>query len=156
MPWRRLRTHTLGFTLLELLVVVSLIALSTAAVSLALRDSDTQALERDAQRLVALLEAGRVQSRLQGVAVGWEPTATGFRFTGVPPSQGTPDALDQPRTWLSPGLSARVTEPANAQRLALGPEPLIGAQRLLLQQGDARLWIATDGLGAFVWQREAP
>lgn len=145
-----------GFTLLELVVVVSLIALSTAAVSLALRDSDTQALEREAQRLVALLEAGRVQSRLQGVAVSWEPTAGGFRLVGVPPGAGAADALDQARQWLSPGLSARVTEPANAQRLTLGPEPLIGAQRLLLQQGDTRLWIVTDGLGAFAWQREAP
>lgn len=156
MPKRTARLLQHGFTLLELMVVVSLIALSTAAVSLALRDSDTQALEREAQRLVALLEAGRVQSRLQGVAVNWEPTAGGFRLVGIPASAGVADALDQPRQWLSPGLSARVTEPPNAQRLTLGPEPLIGAQRLLLQQGDARLWIATDGLGAFAWQREAP
>jgi general secretion pathway protein H len=156
MPRQRLPIRTLGFTLLELLVVVSLIALSTAAVSLALRDSDTQALEREAQRLVAVLEAGRVQSRLQGVPVRWEPTADGFRLIGVPRTTQTPDALDQPRRWLQAGLSARVTEPANTQRLTLGPEPLIGAQRLLLQQGDARLWIATDGLGPFAWQRDAP
>ena len=63
MPRRRLSIRTLGFTLLELLVVVSLIALSTAAVSLALRDRDTPALEREAQRLVAVLEAGRVSRR---------------------------------------------------------------------------------------------
>lgn len=156
MPHRRTNLNPAGFTLLELLVVVALIALSTAAVSLALRDSDSQTLEREAQRLVALLEAGRVQSRLQGVPVHWHTTADGFRFEGVAPTAGQPDALDQPRRWLSPGLSARVIEPPNAQRLTLGPEPLIGAQRLLLQRGDVRLWIATDGLGAFAWRRDAP
>ena len=45
-----------GFTLLELLVVVAIIALATAGVSFALRDSQATQLEREAQRLAALLE----------------------------------------------------------------------------------------------------
>lgn len=156
MPARRRPITELGFTLLELLVVVALIALSTAAVTLALRDGNEQALEREGQRLVALLEAGRAQSRMQGVPVVWEPTSGGFRFVGTTPDPNNRDALDQQRNWLQAGLSARVVQPASAVRLVLGPEPLIDPQTLLLQHGDAQLWIRTDGLGPFVWQRQAP
>ena len=55
-----------GFTLLELLVVVALIAIATAGVSLSLRDSADSALERDATRLAALLETARAQARASG------------------------------------------------------------------------------------------
>ena len=48
-----------GFTLIELLLVLVLIALSSGLVSLALRDADANALEREAARLGALLETGR-------------------------------------------------------------------------------------------------
>ncbi|MDO8275428.1 MAG: type II secretion system protein, partial [Serpentinimonas sp.] len=44
-----------GFTLLELLVVLFIVALAAGAVSVALRDGPSQQLEREAQRLVAWL-----------------------------------------------------------------------------------------------------
>jgi penicillin amidase len=44
---------------------------------------------------------------------------------------------------------AQVTQPSGAQVLVLGPEPLIAAQRLVLQQGDRQLTLATDGLSPF-------
>ena len=43
-----------GFTLVELLVVVALVALAAAAVSLAVRDPDATALEREAARLAGV------------------------------------------------------------------------------------------------------
>ena len=51
------RPHALpqGFTLLELLVVVALIAVATAGVSLSLRDSAQSALQRDAERLADVI-----------------------------------------------------------------------------------------------------
>jgi len=33
--------------------------------------------------------------------------------------------------------------------VVLGPEPLIGAQRIVLRLGDQRLTLATDGIGPF-------
>ncbi|HRN65296.1 MAG TPA: prepilin-type N-terminal cleavage/methylation domain-containing protein, partial [Alicycliphilus sp.] len=60
-----------GFTLLELLVVIAIIALATAGVGLALRDSGATALQREGERLAALLESARAQSRASGAAVRW-------------------------------------------------------------------------------------
>ncbi len=139
-----------GFTLLELMIVVALIALATAGVSLSLRDGGQDALEREALRLSALLESARAQSRTSGVPVLWRSTGSGFEFLGVassaPPGS---DALSAPRSWLSADTRVQITQPPGAAVLVLGPEPLIGAQSLLLMHGDQRLRLATDGLAPF-------
>ena len=74
-----------GFTLLELLVVVAVIAIATASVAFALRDSAATVLEREAQRLSALFESARAQSRSSGAPVLWVPVEGGFRFEGLKP-----------------------------------------------------------------------
>ena len=52
-----------GLTLLELMVVLLIIGFATTGVTLALRDTSQTQLEREAQRLVAKLEAARARSR---------------------------------------------------------------------------------------------
>ena len=42
-------------------MVISIVALATAGVSMAMRDSSQTQLEREAQRLAALLESARAQ-----------------------------------------------------------------------------------------------
>ena len=49
--------------MLELLVVISIMALATAGIALSLRDNGQTQLEREAARLAALLESGRAPSR---------------------------------------------------------------------------------------------
>ena len=139
--WRRRRS---GFTLLELLVVISIIAAASAGVALALRDGTQTALDRDAERLAVLLESARAQSRASGVAVRWQATADGFEFVGL---SGPP----LPGNWL-----ASSTRIVGTSSLRLGPEPMIGAQGLELadssQNGNpqaALVRIATDGLRPF-------
>lgn len=129
-----------GFTLLELLVVVAIIAFATAGVSFALRDTAAAELDREAQRLAALLEAGRAQSRTSGVPVLWRPTETGFRFDGLP-------AQTLPTQWLS-----SQTQASGAAAIVLGPEPIIGPQSVVLRsaaQPERSLRITTDGLRPF-------
>lgn len=133
-------TRSAGFTLIELLVVVAIIAIATAGVSFALRDSGSTQLEREAQRLAALLESARAQSRASGVPMRWVATPGGFRFEGVPP--GT-----LPDHWLSPQTQVQ----GNAT-LVLGPEPIIGAQQVVIANTEApgrQLRVATDGLRPF-------
>lgn len=71
--------------MLELLVVISIMALATAGISLALRDNGQTQLEREAARLAALLESGRAQSRASGVPVRWRGGPQGFNFEGCRP-----------------------------------------------------------------------
>ncbi len=143
--------HDAGFTLIELMVVVAIIALSAGLASLALRDSSETLLQREAERLSALLEAARTESRVLGIRVAWVPTpaetAGGevtpahFRFVGLPRSSALPTR------WQADGVSAEVL---GTPAVLLGPEPLIGAQRIALRLAQRRLVLATDGLGPFV------
>jgi general secretion pathway protein H len=129
-----------AFTLIELLVVIAIIAIATAGVSFALRDSQAVQLEREAQRLAALLESARAQSRSSGAPVRWLPVAGGFRFEGAPP-QTLPDR------WLSDTTQVR-----GSAALLLGPEPIIGRQEVVLESSAApgrSLRVATDGLRPF-------
>jgi general secretion pathway protein H len=130
-----------GFTLIELLVVVAIIAIASAGVSLAMRDSADTQLEREAQRLAALLESARAQSRSTGVPVRWYPVPGGFRFDGLPSG-------DLPDRWLSSTTQVRTDAP-----LQLGPDPIIGPETVVIESsarpGHA-VRIATDGLRPFV------
>jgi len=141
-----------GFTLLEIMVVVAIVALATASVTLALRDDSGTRLEREAMRLSALIESARAQSRTSGLPVVWRIRPGGFEFIGLPRApQGVRPAgvTDGPQRWLNDGTAAQVVSPPGATGLVLGPEPLIPAQRLTLGLGERRLVIATDGLGPF-------
>jgi general secretion pathway protein H len=131
-----------GFTLLELLVVVAIIAMATLGVTFALRDSAAAQLDREGLRLAALLESARQQSRTMGLAVRWFPTDSGFRFDGLPAVHPLPGQ------WLSPG-----THVVGTPTLVLGPEPIIGPQGVVITSSelpDRSLRVATDGLRPFV------
>lgn len=143
-----------GFTLVELLLVVALIAVASAVATLALRDPAASRLEQEAVRLTALLESARGEARALGLPVTWrplskegadaQPGASGeradFRFVGLPRS--TP----LPTHWLDRDVTATID---GATALVLGPEPIIGAQRVTLSLGAQHLTLATDGLGPF-------
>ena len=138
-----------GFTLIELMIVVLLIAIASAVASLALRDPASTRLEHEAARLVALLEAARTEARAAGLAASWEPRpeqvgAEGFRFVGFSATSPLPSH------WLTAGVTAEVEGLPGARAIVLGPEPLIGAQRIVLRLDDQQLVLATDGIGPFV------
>ena len=151
-PGSERRRGAAGFTLVELLVVLLLIAMVSGLVGLSLRDGSEARLEREGLRLAALLEAGRAESRASGASVRFELAAADsanlgnggadedFRFVGLPPAR-TP-----PGQWLDREVSARID---GARALRLGPEPLIGAQRITLSLGERQLTLATDGLAPF-------
>jgi general secretion pathway protein H len=129
-----------GFTLIELLVVIAIVAVASAGVAFALRDAGGPQLDREAQRLGALLESARARSRLTGQPVRWIADAQGFHFEGLPGS-----AL--PQGWLSPD-----THVVGRGVLVLGPEPVIGPQAVVIastDHPDRSVRIATDGLRPF-------
>jgi general secretion pathway protein H len=137
-----------GFTLIELMLVVALIAVAAGVTSLALRDPQASQLEREAARLVSLLEMGRAQARGSGLAVQWVPAAgvQASSASGDFTFLGLPAALQLPTRWLDQGVSAEVV---GGRSITLGPEPLIGAQRIVLRLGSQHLLLSTDGLSPF-------
>jgi general secretion pathway protein H len=149
-----------GFTLLELLLVLAIVAVAAGLVSLALPDGDRGRLEEEAERLAALLETARAEARVAGAPVWWRPgglsgdgvVADGegatdeagrpfdFRFVGLPGTRPLP------QRWLDPRTRAEVE---GATQLVLGPEAILPPQRVLLVLGSQRLALASDGLAPF-------
>lgn len=157
-----------GLTLLELLVVLAIIGFGLAGVSLSLRDSNQTQLEREAQRLVAVLEAARAQSRTSGMALIWQPTAEGFVIRpAIAPNQALSNTASpiatRTETWLTTGTQAAIsaatqstnnTTPTNL--VVLGPEPILAPARITLSVATSSsaklaptLSIGTDGLRPF-------
>ncbi|MBN8506700.1 MAG: prepilin-type N-terminal cleavage/methylation domain-containing protein [Burkholderiales bacterium] len=140
-----------GFTLIELLVVVALVAVATATIGLSLRDPAQAQLEREGERLIALLETARAEARAAGLPVRWRPGASledpaqHFAFSGLP--QRTP----LPTRWLGEPLAVELD--GQQRELLLGPEPLLPRQSLRLRLGEHQLRIASDGLQPFRIQR---
>jgi general secretion pathway protein H len=135
-----------GFTLIEVIVVMALIAIGTSLVALALRDGTQGRLDEEGARLSALLESARAEARASGITVRWAPADASasdgahFRFIGLPQSAA------MPTRWLGEGVSAEII---GARALLLGPEPVLPAQRVVLHLDDRRLVLASDGLAPF-------
>ncbi len=145
-------SRSAGFTLLELLVVMAIVAMASAGVGFALRDNTQVQLDRDAQRLAALLETARARSRATGLPVRWQPTVAGFRFEGLPANEG--DAPPLPQTWLDADTAV-----VGSPRLLLGPDPIIGPQEVVLvsrSQAGRQVSLSTDGVRPFSLQPLRP
>jgi general secretion pathway protein H len=156
-PARRRRRG--GFTLLELLVVMAVIAVGVSLVVLSLPDRDAARLDEEGARLTALLESARAESRTSGMAVWWVPRSADDNLVGAPgePERfrfvGLPKAFALPGRWLDDRVSAQVV---GAQSIMLGPEAILPAQRIVLTLGERRLELASDGLGPFTIAEPAP
>jgi general secretion pathway protein H len=144
-----------GFTMVELLIVIAIIALSVALVAVALPDGDAARLDEDAARLTALLEMARAESRVSGAPVVWVPAggadsggpmndAEGrplhFRFVGLP------TALAMPTRWLDDRVQAQL---GSGRAVVLGPSAILPPQRIVLSLGQRRVELVSDGLGPF-------
>ena len=142
-PGNKPRRAAAGFTLLELMVVVLIVAVATGMTALSLRDRSQSKLEEEGARLSALLETARTQSRIIGTDVRWQPlTQGGFQFLGLPSLA----AKELPSKWLDSDTSATIV---GAPQLLLGPEPLLPAQRVVLHLGEREIAVGTDGLSPF-------
>ena len=140
--------------MVELLIVIAIIAVAVALVSVALPDGDAARLEEEGERLTALLELARAESRVTGAPVHWVPSAADdpgdtrgavgapvhFRFVGLSA------ALALPSRWLDDRISAQVE---GSRSLVLGPAAILPAQRVVLRLAQRRLVLLSDGLGPF-------
>ena len=135
-----------GFTMIEVMVVVAIVAIAMGVVSLALRDPALSRLERDATRLATLLEMARAEARAAGLPVVWAPSADSrgdapqFLFVGLPKGSSLPTR------WLDAQVQATVL---TGTSLRLGPEAILPPQRVSLGLQGQRVEVASDGLNSF-------
>lgn len=141
-----------GFTLIELMVVITLIAIATAGVSFAIRDNQSTLLDREADRLSVILETARVQSRSSGVSMAWLPLAQGFVVLPAAELSAVPleIAANRISPWLSNDMNVQIVSKSVAARsMLLGAEPMIAPSSVVLSLGARRVLVATDGLRPF-------
>ena len=141
-----------GFTLIELIVAITIVAIASATVAVAVRDRADVQLEREALQLASVLETARAEARAASLDVRWVPDsgndAGRYHLTGLPSPLVRRLGLERP--WLGDTPIVEIQgSAANGRTLRLGPEPLIGAQRVTLIRGDHRITLATDGLRPF-------
>jgi general secretion pathway protein H len=75
------RQASRGFTLLEILVVMVLIAIVVSLASVRFQRDDRQVLRDEALRLASLLTHARDEAITTGVALGWSADQSGYRFS---------------------------------------------------------------------------
>jgi general secretion pathway protein H len=129
-----------GFTLLELLVVLAIIASASAAVVLSLRDSPQSRLQAEAERVIAVLEASRADARASNTAMRWHADDQGFQVHTLP----TTGPAVHNMAWLHKGTQASPVD------VLISAEPVQARSRLTLSHDSgASLSIGTDGAAAF-------
>jgi len=108
------RQRSRGFTLIELIVVVSLIALTAGLVVVNLQRDDGRVLEWEAMRVGALLNQMREEAILAGRTLALEITdaGTGYRFVRFDQSWQPLEDKDvfRPR-GLPPGITIEALDP---------------------------------------------
>lgn len=136
-----------GFTLIELMVVLVIIGIASAAISLSIKPDPLHLLRKDAERVAQLLQVAQAEARADGRPITWLADPKGFRFSrrndqdkGFDHFSNDPQL--RPRPWQTPGLEVRV-EPR--QKVVLNAEWINPPLQLKL----------SDGLNSISVQRNA-
>jgi general secretion pathway protein H len=111
-----------GFTLIEILVVVVILAVTAAAVTLAVSGAGGERqLARDAERLRALLGYACEQAEISGREIGLSLSRAGYRFSRGDHDQWLPagDGELRPRKW---SVSADAVLTRDGQRVDIGAD----------------------------------
>lgn len=142
-----------GFTLLELLVVLVVIAIGTGLVSARLMPDDQRLLDQDAERLAQILSVAQEQSAVKAETLVFMAGTEGFRFavaTGGNTLQPLRDDLLGPRRWQLQDTRIRIeTNGLAVERLLITPEPALDRTLIELSNKQAKSLIARRFSGRY-------
>ena len=149
------RAAAAGFTLVEILVVLAIVAIASAAGFLAWRGSDADALRREAHRFAGAVEYAAERAQWRHESLGLTVGADGFRFWQRDPTRGewVPVAGDDAlaaRAWPAGTplvAAAQAGRPlAPAALVAFRPNGRNDPLSYLLAVGEAHVRIDADPL----------
>lgn len=140
-----------GFTLIELMVVLVIIGIASAAVSLSIKPDPLHGLRQDADRLVQLLQIAQAEALADGRPITWRADDKGFRFSrhveqGPGLDHFKADPQLRPRAWDTPGLKVRVIP---KQQVVLKAEWFDSPLQLQLSDGLHSLSVNRTAAGQF-------
>jgi general secretion pathway protein H len=147
------RSDARGFTLIEVLVVVMIIAIIVSLVAVNLLPDARQSLREEGTRLALLLGHAHDEAIATGAPLAWQRTDTGYRFLERGPDRTwQPVELDASlrARALPVGVSvAAIETPAAANggnpAILLSPTGVGEPFRITLALGEHRVRIASDG-----------
>ena len=163
----RSRALATGFTLLELMVVLVVLAIVGSMVTLSISAASGHALESAAERLSSTLEEARWQAIATGRRIAWEAPQTnppaGKTSAEARWYEQTQDGVWQFRiapltTPLFDNIAVSIVQPRSTNdvpaRLVLGPEPVGMTACVLLTQDGSTVAVVSDGVAPFSVQRD--
>lgn len=127
-----------GFTLIELVVVLFILAVASAVAVMSLRSSDSQLLLQSAEQLAAVLDSARASARAQSSAVIWTCDPSGITLRGA----GSDASQSKHINWQSARASC------NPEQGVLGADPLIRAQSIWVYQAPVQSTVTALGNSA--------
>ena len=114
-----------GFTLLELLVVLVLMAVATTLISINATPDPRQSLVEEAQRLGQLVTLASDEARIRQQPISWEGDLNGYRFVSEPGGERrllNDDDLLHERTWQRPLTLLAVSREGQLPQTLLRPD----------------------------------
>ncbi|QNM97699.1 GspH/FimT family pseudopilin [Chitinimonas koreensis] len=147
--------RTAGFTLLEILVVLVIIAIIVTLAAVRFGPSDGDLLQRESERLSLLLESARDEAIAGGAMLAFGLDGQGYRFWSQD-AQGQWQVIENNDALRPRALPEQVqveTMQVNLQPLArdgrilFAPTGVNAPFELLLRAGDMRRALRADALG---------
>ena len=150
-----------GFTLVEVMVVLVIVGIATAALGLSIRSDPARRLRDDAQQLALRMQTAQQEARADGRPIAWQADLSGYRYTrgtwalddAAPTLDMTRldaferDATLRPQRWQSGEV--RVTP---ARPVTLDGEWFGEPWQLKLSNGAAEVVLRRTGGGRYVVQ----
>jgi len=140
----RKRCNTSGFTLIELMVVIVIVGIASAALSLSMRSDTAQLLREDAARLQLVLAAAQSEAQIIGQPILWQADEQGYRFVHWRSGRVIEDDLLKPREWRAAPVTVHLSP---MDRLVFNAEWIEEPMRIQLSDGANRLLVERNSAG---------